>query len=103
MARSSDISEAEFHDRVSEWLAVSFQKVQHEVTLPSGRRVDFIAHTPFESYCIEVEDSADSLYNAIGQAAVYQAETGHTPVIVFPAEDAPAQYLVPDWLEIETV
>lgn len=97
------MSEADFHELVRAWLLESFVHVEHEVTLESGRRPDFIAHTPFESYVIEVEDSADSLYNAIGQAAVYEEETGLQPVAVFPADDAPDPELVPFWLEVETV
>lgn len=97
------MSEAEFHDLVRAWLAESFAAVDHEVTLPSGRRPDFIAYTPFESYVLEVEDSADSLYTAIGQAAVYFEETGHRPVVVFPADDAPDPDRIPWWLEYATV
>lgn len=95
--------EAKFHDLVAAWLREAFVDVEHEVTLPSRRRVDFVAHTPFASYVIEVEDSADSLYNAIGQSAVYSRETGHRPVAVFPADDAPDAAEIPDWLEVETV
>ncbi len=97
------MSEADFHKLVRSWLLDSFVQVEHEVTLESGRRPDFIAHTPFESYVIEVEDSADTLYNAIGQSAVYEEETGLQPVVVFPVDDAPDFELVPFWLEVETV
>lgn len=103
MTDSSDMTEAEFHGLVAAWLREAFVDVEHEVTLPSRRRVDFIAHTPFHSYVIEVEDSADSLYNAIGQSAVYAGETGHQPVAVFPADDYPQPDEIPDWLEVETV
>lgn len=97
------ISEAAYHDVVRAWLRESFASIDHEVTLPSGRRPDFIAHTPFESYVIEVENSASSLYDALGQAAVYAEETGHTPVVVFPADDAPDIATIPDWVRVETI
>lgn len=96
------MNEADFHELVAAWLRESFADVEHEVVLDSGRRPDFIAHTPFDSYIIEVEDSADSLYNAIGQAVVYSKETGMTPVIVFPASDAP-EIEPPEWLEVVTI
>lgn len=99
----TQLSEADFHELVAAWLAESFAEVEHEVTLPSGRRPDFIAHTPFHSYVLEVEDSADSLYDCIGQAAVYAEETGHDPVAVFPADDAPDPGEIPDWLTLETL
>lgn len=95
--------EAAFHDHVAAWLSESFVDVAHEPTLPSGRRPDFIAHTPFRSYVIEVENTSETLYNAIGQASVYAAETGYRPVVVFPADDAPGPPLVPEWLTIATV
>ena len=97
--------ESDFHDLVAAWLRDAFADgaVEHEVTLPSGRRPDFVVHTPFESYVLEVEDSADSLYDCIGQAAVYSEETGYRPVGVFPATDAPDPADVPDWLTIETL
>lgn len=95
------MTEADFHELVAVWLWESFAQVEHEVTIESGRRPDFIVHTPFDSYVIEVEDSAETLYNAIGQSAVYAEETGLQPVAVFPADDPPD--IVPDWLEVETV
>lgn len=95
--------EAEFHTLVAAWLRDAFVEVDHEVTLPSGRRPDFVAYTPFDSYVLEVEDSAGSLYDCIGQCAVYAEETGYTPVGVFPADDAPDADEIPSWLEVETV
>lgn len=97
------MTEAQFHELVAAWLRDSFVEIEHEVTLPSGRRPDFIAHTPFVSYVLEVEDSRDTLYDAIGQAAVYAEETGAEPVVVFPADDAPHPDEIPDWLTLETL
>lgn len=80
--------ESDYHRLVAAWLDESFSDVEHEVTLDSGRRVDFVAHTPFASYVIEVENNNDGsdLYNGVGQAAVYAEETGHEPVVVVPAD-----------------
>lgn len=91
------MSEREFHKLVAAWLSESFADVEHEVYLEgSGHYVDFIAHTPFHSYAIEVEDSWDSIYDGLGQASMYGAETGHIPVVVFPADTV-------DELELEIV
>lgn len=81
------VSEEKFQERVQAWLADGFQLVEEEPTLDSGRRPDFIAHNPFNSYVIEVENSKESLYNGIGQGIVYARETAFDPVVVFPAEE----------------
>ena len=98
------MTEAEYHDLVASWLSESFADVEHEARLESGRRVDFVAHTPFQSYAIEVEDghSNKELYNGIGQAIIYARETGFEPVLVLPAPgwDGPTRY---GDVEIETV
>lgn len=81
--------EGEYQELVAAWLAHSFADVETEVVLASWRRPDVVASTPFETYVLEIEDSWDlsSVYQGIGQALVYAAETGHTPVVVLPAED----------------
>lgn len=81
--------EKEYHKAVGGWLSQSFTDVEHEVRLPSGRRPDFIAHTPFHSYVIEVENSWSNhdIKDGLGQAQIYGAETGFVPVLVFPADD----------------
>lgn len=95
-------SEAEFHIAVRSWLLAAFEHVEHEVTLPSGRRPDFIAYTPFESYVVEVESSGGKVYEAIGQISVYAHETGHTPVVVFPADSPPTAH-IPDHIHVVTL
>lgn len=79
--------ESEYHGLVAAWLRESFTDISHEVRLESGRRVDFIARTPFESYCIEVENSHSlaDLYNGLGQCLIYARETGMTPILILPA------------------
>lgn len=96
------LSESEFHDAVAAWLLDSFQHVEHEPTLDSGRRPDFIAHTPFHSYVIEVENSGSEVYEAIGQATIYALETDHQPVIVYPADDPPTD-IFPEHIDVVTV
>lgn len=76
--------ETDFHNVVKEWLGKYFSNVHHEVTLPSGRRVDFVVETPWQTYAVEVENSTGDLYNGIGQAMVYASETGYKPVIIMP-------------------
>lgn len=93
------MKESEFQDRVAEWLYESFERVEAEVTLESGKRPDFIAYTPFHSYVIEVENSSASLYEGIGQAGIYSIETGHEAVLVFPA-DAEIDEEIPDWVTV---
>lgn len=93
----TDEHERDYHEAVAAWLDASFALVEHEVTLDSGLRPDFIARTPFESYVIEVENGTGNgeLYNGLGQCLVYSQETGLTPVLVLPAEhgyDGPASY-----------
>lgn len=89
------MDEADFHGLVAAWLAESFADVEHEPVLPSGREPDFVARTPFRTYAIEVENSTESVYNAIGQAITYAEEIADErgesaePVAVFPADDAP--------------
>lgn len=98
------MTEAEYHGLVAAWLSEHFADVEHEAVLESGRRVDFIARTPFESYAIEVEDghSNKELYNGLGQCQVYARETGFTPVLILPAPgyDGPTHY---GPVEVETV
>lgn len=96
-------SERDFHRAVAGWLAQSFEDVDHEHTLESGRRPDFVAYTPFGSYVMEVESTGDKLYESIGQALVYAKETGHSPVIVFPAHDPPNPDAVPESVELVLV
>jgi hypothetical protein len=96
------MNESEYHKLVSAWLDSSFSDIDHEPYLDSGRIPDFIVHTPFESYVIEVEDGWDSLYAGIGQAAVYASETGHKPVVIMPTvpDQEPGWY----WgVRVETV
>lgn len=81
------MSEADFHELVAAWIYESFADVDHEPTLSSGKRPDFVVNTPFGGYVVEVEDTAASLYTGIGQAIVYSAETGLTPLVVFPADE----------------
>jgi hypothetical protein len=97
------LSESAFHTAVAAWLLDSFQQINHEPTLDSGRRPDFVVHTPFRGYVVEVEDSADTLYTGVGQALVYARETGFQPVVVFPATDAPPPDTVPDAVRLVTV
>lgn len=94
------IPESEFHKKVAEWLNESFEVVEHEVTIESGKRPDFIAHTPFHTYVIEVENTSDTLYRAIGQVGVYSVETGHDPVLVFPADADIDTEVVPEWVNL---
>lgn len=99
------LPESEFHDAVAAWLLDAFVHVEHEPTLPSGRRPDFIAYTPFESYVIEVENSGSSAsdaYTGIGQAEIYALETDYQPVLVFPATDPPTVEF-PGHIEVVTV
>lgn len=82
------MNEDKFQEAVAAWLTQAFETVEEEVRLDStGHYVDFVAHTPFNSYAIEVENSWDSIYSGIGQAMTYAAETGHDPVVVFPADE----------------
>lgn len=81
------MTEADFHSLVAAWLSESFADVEHEPTLESGRRPDFVAHTPFESYVIEVEDGWESVYTGIGQAEGYAGELDVEPVVVVPADE----------------
>lgn len=96
-------TEADFQELVAVWLSESFAAVDHAPTLDSGRRPDFVAHTPFRTYAIEVEDSSESLYRGVGQAGVYATELDAEPVVVFPADDAPAPASVPEWVTLVTV
>lgn len=88
------MSEADYHRLVAAWLRDAFVDVEHEPRLESGYRPDFLAHTPFGGYAIEVEDDATTLYNGLGQALVYARETGYEPIAVFPADAdiEPGQY-----------
>lgn len=81
--------ESKYHELVAAWLDESFSDVEHEVTLDSGLRPDFVAYTPFDTYVIEVENTASNsdVYNGLGQCQVYAWETGYTPVLVLPADD----------------
>lgn len=81
----STSSEAEFHNLVATWLSESFEYVEHEPYLDSGRIPDFVAHTPFETYAIEVEDNWEAVYTGVGQAEGYAAELDAEPVVVIPA------------------
>lgn len=81
------MKESRYHGLVEAWLAEAFADVEHEVVLPSGRRPDFIAYTHWESYVIEVENGFDSIQEGIGQARMYASETGHTPIVILPADD----------------
>lgn len=80
------VKESEYQQAVAAWLAESFADVEYKPYLDSGRIPDFIARTPFESYVIEVENEWEP-YMGIGQAEVYAAESGHEPVVVFPADE----------------
>ena len=102
MSYPHPVVEAEFHTAVRSWLLAAFEHVEHEVTLESGRRPDFIAHTPFESYVLEVESSGEKLYESIGQALVYAHETGYEPVVVFPAS-SPPDGPVPEEIRVVTL
>lgn len=98
-------SESEFREAVAAWLADAFVVVDAEPTLPSGRRPDFRAVTPFETYIIEVENNGRDLgdiYTGLGQVEVYAQETGDVPVLVFPADRAPI-VTFPDDIEVVTV
>lgn len=97
------VDEKEFHNAVSSWLYESFQEIEHEEYIESGKRPDFMAHTPFESYVIEVEDTADTLYRAIGQVGIYAAELGYEPVVVFPAEEYPDDQEMPENVTVVSV
>lgn len=88
------VAEKRFHDLVAAWLAESFADVNHEVRidLPEDAEgsyvvADYVAHTPFQSYVIEVEDTVHSLETGLGQALRFADLTGHAPVVVFPAEE----------------
>lgn len=88
------MTESEFHELVALWLEESFARVEHEprVSLPESAAgsyliPDFIAHTPFDSYVIEVEDDIDSLETGLGQALRYADLTGFEPVVVLPADE----------------
>lgn len=88
------VTEQRFRELVVAWLSDSFADVEAQPTLSeTSHRPDYIAHTPFESYVIEVEDSWDSIYEGLGQAHLYAAESGHTPVAVFPADEVDAEEL----------
>ena len=95
--------EADFHRAVRAWLADAFEIIEHEPVLSSGRRPDFIARTPFESYVLEVESTGDRVYEAIGQAGTYSVETGYEPVVVYPAHDPPDADPFPDWVTVVMV
>lgn len=102
------IQESEYQKRVAEWLRESFSDIEHEPTLESGRRPDFVVHTPFESYVLEVENTFDEIYNGIGQTSVYGVETGHTPLVVVPADTVTEPLFTqlsedPDVPEVESV
>lgn len=81
------ISEDKFQELVYSWLSESFAHVEAEVVLEdSGRRPDFIAYTPFDSYVIEVENDWTSIKDGLGQCVMYEAETDMTPILVLPAD-----------------
>lgn len=93
----TDEPERGYHEAVASWLDQSFAMVEHEPVIDSGKEPDFVAHTPFDSYVIEVENGTEDreLYNGLGQCLVYAEETGLVPVLVLPAEhgyDGPASY-----------
>lgn len=90
------IPEVEYHKLVAAWLAESFSYVEHEVILPSRRRPDFVAYTPFGSYIIEVENSWQDIKDGLGQCRMYAAETGFEPVLILPADDV-------QWDELESL
>lgn len=82
----SMVSEAHFHGLVAAWLRDSFADVEHEPTIESGREPDFVVHTPFQSYVLEIENTFDDIYNGVGQAAVYSVEMGLERIVVVPAD-----------------
>lgn len=93
----TDTPERDYHTAVASWLAESFADVEHEPVIDSGHEPDFIAHTPFDSYIVEVENGVDNaeLYNGLGQCLVYSQVTGLKPVLVLPADhgyEGPFQY-----------
>lgn len=86
--------ETHYHDLVASWLASSFVQVEHEVRLdlPDAAQgsyvvADFVAYTPFEAYVVEVEDSADTLEQGLGQALRFAALLDAAPVVVLPADE----------------
>jgi hypothetical protein len=82
------MSEKEYHKLVAAWLDKKFAEVKSEPFLEEMRRFpDFVAHTPFESYVIEIEDDFESITTGIGQAEMYAAESGYTPVVIIPANE----------------
>lgn len=94
------MGEATVQRLVAAWLRESFADVEHEPRLPAtGRVPDFIAHTPFESYVIEVEHgSFEDLFTGLGQAYAYAQFTDHTPVVVLPADEVED----PEFTELST-
>lgn len=94
------VSEKRYHRLVRSWLADSFADVVHEPELRSGLEPDFLAHTPFGSYVIEVENTwnLSDIYNGLGQLEVYLAEIQADPavfavqggVLVVPADEVDA-------------
>lgn len=81
------MKESEYRKLVLVWLEESFVEIEANPTLESRRRPDFIAYTPFNSYVIEVENTFEDVFIGIGQATYYASETGHTPVVVLPADN----------------
>lgn len=80
------MTEADFQDAVGTWLREHFIHVKHEPVLSDTQREpDFVVHTPFETYAVEVEDSFENLYRGLGQAIGYAAEVDGVPVVVLPA------------------
>lgn len=75
------MNEAEFHHCVEEALKERYENVEHEVVLPSNRRVDFVAESWLFTLAIEVEhhpqDVTSDVIAGAGQAFQYAAELAH--------------------------
>lgn len=80
------ISEKKYHELVAVWLYESFADVEHEITIASGNRPDFIVSTPYEDYVVEVANDQKTIRMDMGQVIDYASELGMTPIVVIPAD-----------------
>jgi len=87
----SHISEREFTETiVAPWLADHYgaDQVREQVHLgASDRFVDFLVETPLATWAVEVENDADAIIGAVGQALLYAAHRpSWRPCVVIPRD-----------------
>lgn len=104
---TDDLTEAAFLPLVGNNLAARFgpdavyrqPQGDHEWALPSGDVPDLIAVGPLGLFVVEVENTTDSLKEAVGQARMYSREYARThaeyafPVIALPTTVANSEAL----------